>query len=125
MTGIDTRKKKTIVSFLALLFMGAVLYGGYFFFISRGSHPVPQDIRGKNLPTYSESSLKQFDGTNDKLPIYVALDGYVYDVTAGRKFYEVGGTYHRIAGKDASSELHIFGGDIIKSKYPIIGVFQP
>lgn len=77
-----------------------------------------------NLPVYTAVSLAHYDGTDDKLPIYIALDGYVYDVTSGKEFYVPGGTYHSIAGKDASQELHIFGGSIIKEKYKIVGVFS-
>ncbi|MBI5817263.1 MAG: cytochrome B5 [Candidatus Yonathbacteria bacterium] len=75
------------------------------------------------MSAYTALSLARYDGTNEKLPIYIALDGYVYDVTPGKEFYIPGGAYHSIAGKDGSSELHSFGGNIIKEKYKIVGVF--
>lgn len=49
-----------------------------------------------------EVQLKAFDGTDPSRPIYVALNGTIYDVTAGARFYGPGGTYHVLAGKDAS-----------------------
>lgn len=79
---------------------------------------------GSDLPQYDSESLKAYNGTNINLPIYIALDGYVYDVTEGKRFYASGGVYHSLAGHDASKELHVLGGDIIKEKYPVIGIFK-
>lgn len=76
---------------------------------------------GKTLRKFTTEELKKYDGTDPKLPIYLVLDGNVYDVTRGSEFYKVGGPYHYLAGKDSSFELHIVGGDIIKRKYPVIG----
>lgn len=70
---------------------------------------------------FTTEELKKYDGTDSKLPIYIALDGNVYDVTKGKEFYIPGAPYHSLAGKDSSVELHIAGGDIIKRKYPIVG----
>lgn len=75
----------------------------------------------KPLPKFTKTELKKYNGTNPSLPIYLVLDGYVYDVTKGSEFYKVGGAYHYLAGKDSSFELHMVGGDIIKRKYPVIG----
>jgi predicted heme/steroid binding protein len=73
---------------------------------------------------YTGSELQKFNGTDAKLPIYLAMDGYVYDVTNGRDFYAPGGPYHYLAGKDSSADLHIAGGSIIRAKYPIVGIFR-
>ena len=73
-------------------------------------------VSDKNLPTFTPDSLKKYNGTDPDLPIYLVLDGNVYDVT--------GGPYHYLAGKDSSFELHMVGGDIIKRKYPIIGRYK-
>ena len=72
--------------------------------------------------TFTVEELKKYSGDNISLPIYLAFEGKVYDVTAGKKFYEPGGAYHYLAGTDATSELHIAGGGIIKSKYPVVGI---
>lgn len=42
------------------------------------------------LPRFTLDQLADFDGSNPNLPLYVALLGEVYDVTAGRKFYGPG-----------------------------------
>lgn len=75
------------------------------------------------LPTFTIAQLALHNGSDASLPIYIALDGYVYDVTQGKKFYQSGGVYHYLAGKDSSNTLHIMGGATIKQKYPIVGVF--
>lgn len=104
---------------VAGLLLAAIVY--YFLFPHNSKPPpVPDD-----LPKYTAATLITYNGDMDGLPIYVALDGYVYDVTAGKSYYAPGGTYHSIAGKDASAQLHVFGGDIIRQKYPIVGILMP
>jgi len=48
------------------------------------------------------SQLSTYDGTNPELPIYLAINGTVFDVTAGRHTYGPGGSYSVFAGKDAT-----------------------
>ncbi|KAG4034508.1 hypothetical protein MFRU_003g04680 [Monilinia fructicola] len=50
----------------------------------------------------TDADLPRYDGTNPELPIYLALNGTIYDVTAGRRHYGPGGGYHFFAGVDAS-----------------------
>ncbi len=72
--------------------------------------------------TFTEKELAPFDGTDPNLPIYLGLNGQVYDVSAGRDYYKVGGPYHFLAGRDSSTELNLIGGSLIKKKYPVIGL---
>lgn len=77
------------------------------------------------LPTYTLDSIVEFDGTDQNKPVYIAYEGYVYDVSSGREdFYNVGKDYHYLAGKDSTSELNIVGGSIIKKKYKIVGTYK-
>lgn len=46
--------------------------------------------------------LAAFDGTDESRPIYLAINGTIYDVTVGRRIYGPGGSYHWFAGCDAS-----------------------
>lgn len=73
--------------------------------------------------TFTAKDLKKYDGTDPSLPIYIAMNSLVYDVTAGKEFYQTGGSYHYLAGRDSSNELNFIGGGIIKAKYPVIGQF--
>ncbi|KAF3993501.1 hypothetical protein FT663_01836 [Candidozyma haemuli var. vulneris] len=50
--------------------------------------------------TLDELSL--YNGTSPELPIYVAINGTVYDVTSSPRFYGPGGTYHAFSGRDSA-----------------------
>ncbi|KAF8639745.1 hypothetical protein AX17_001007 [Amanita inopinata Kibby_2008] len=50
---------------------------------------------------FTEGFLAEFDGTTPGKPIYLAIDGDVYDVTGGTA-YQPGGSYHILAGVDAA-----------------------
>lgn len=50
----------------------------------------------------TEEDLKQYDGTDPEKPIYLAIDGTIFDVSASPVFYGPGGHYHHFTGKDAS-----------------------
>ncbi|ORX89194.1 cytochrome b5, partial [Basidiobolus meristosporus CBS 931.73] len=50
----------------------------------------------------SESELSLYNGEDPKLPVYIAIDGEVYDVTPGKEFYGKGGGYGFFSGRDAS-----------------------
>lgn len=78
----------------------------------------------ESLPVYDTESLSVFNGEDTNLPIYIALEGKVYDVTEGKKHYEPGGHYNFLAGTDGTKPLKLFGGDTIKKKYPIVGTFS-
>ncbi|KAJ3061905.1 hypothetical protein HDU98_002213 [Podochytrium sp. JEL0797] len=52
--------------------------------------------------TLTPAELKQYDGTDPSKPIYLAINGKVYDVTAGRDFYGPQGGYKFFAGVDAA-----------------------
>ncbi|KAE8710504.1 putative steroid-binding protein 3 [Hibiscus syriacus] len=49
--------------------------------------------------------LLQFNGSDPSKPIYVAINGCIFDVTSGKSFYGPGGAYAMFAGKDASRAL--------------------
>jgi len=59
----------------------------------------------KNDPITKEA-LKKYDGTNGG-PIYLAVKGYVFDVSSKPEMYGPGGGYHVFAGKDGSKGLGI------------------
>jgi predicted heme/steroid binding protein len=46
--------------------------------------------------------LAAYDGTDPEKPIYLAINGTIYDVTAGRRIYGPDGSYKYFAGCDAS-----------------------
>ncbi|KAF2764442.1 hypothetical protein EJ03DRAFT_378608 [Teratosphaeria nubilosa] len=50
----------------------------------------------------TEKEMEQYDGTDDSKPIYLAINGTIFDVSASPSFYGPGGHYHHFTGKDAS-----------------------
>ncbi len=50
----------------------------------------------------TDTQLALYNGTDESLPLYLALNGTIYDVSAGRRVYGPGGSYHVFAGKDAA-----------------------
>lgn len=69
-----------------------------------GSHPHTHT----NLPfqnghiRLTDTALSHYDGTDPSKPIYLALNGTIYDVSANPKTYGPGGSYHFFAGRDAA-----------------------
>lgn len=51
---------------------------------------------------FSESLLARFDGKYEENPVYIAIDGDVYDVSSNRRVYGPGGSYAPMAGVDAA-----------------------
>ncbi|MEI8232588.1 MAG: cytochrome b5 domain-containing protein [bacterium] len=94
------------------------------FYLRRANQNIPQ--LDSNLPSFNQIELAKYNGDDTNLPIYLVLDGYVYDVSAGRaNFYGPGEAYHDLVGKDSSTLLHLVGGNIIQQKYSIVGVYKP
>lgn len=56
------------------------------------------------LPSCSRAQLARFNGV-DNPKIYVAIRGYIYDVTDNPDKYGVGKSYHKLVGKDVSRLL--------------------
>lgn len=50
----------------------------------------------------TDAQLLEYDGTDPNKPIYLALNGTIYDVSASRHTYGPGGSYHFFAGHDAA-----------------------
>lgn len=48
------------------------------------------------------SQLALYNGTDPSLPIYLAVNGTIFDVTSGARFYGPGAAYHYAAGCEAN-----------------------
>lgn len=64
--------------------------------------PLPPPVQVGEI---SEEELKQYDGSDSKKPLLMAIKGQIYDVSQSRMFYGPGGPYALFAGKDASRAL--------------------
>lgn len=67
---------------------------------SAASQAPPVSTKGKLRLTDAE--LLAFTGEDPEKPIYVALNGTIFDVSSGRGFYGPGGHYGHFAGRDAT-----------------------
>ncbi|KAH7345655.1 cytochrome b5-like heme/steroid binding domain-containing protein [Rhizoctonia solani] len=54
---------------------------------------------------YTLAELSAYNGLDSSKPVYVAIKGTVFDVTAKRDVYGPGGSYSVFAGKDGSKGL--------------------
>lgn len=119
-------KRKAVL--LSIMCVGVVAAGIFALFFMKSDGTPTMGNRGANdlnsLPFFTEAELAKYDGTDPQLPIYIGLNGYVYDVSEGKKYYAPEGAYHYLAGKDSSKSLRMIGGDIIKSKYPVVGILR-
>ncbi|GAO16244.1 uncharacterized protein UV8b_08242 [Ustilaginoidea virens] len=54
-------------------------------------------------PIYlTEKELLAYDGRDADKPLYLAINGTIYDVSGGRRMYGPGGSYSVFAGRDAA-----------------------
>ncbi|KAH0839597.1 cytochrome b5 [Lanmaoa asiatica] len=90
-----------LLKFIVYLLLIISLAGKFF----TGSFLWEYDGKWARLKTYwpepsgrlfSESYLVTFDGTDANKPIYIAIDGDVYDVSSNRRTYGPGGPYHNM-----------------------------
>lgn len=69
-------------------------------------NPVSTNANMRGLqrgPLYlTDEELSAYDGKDASKPVYIALNGTIYDVTAGRHVYGPGGSYNFFAGRDAT-----------------------
>lgn len=120
-TRMKTSMKMTKKWLLLLLIIPVAVFAiGYYQRTVQAKKEVATSVTS-GLVEYSLEELAKYDGTDPQKPIYIGMNGLVYDVTAGRNYYEPNGSYHFLAGKDSSEQLNLIGGDIIKRKYPVIG----
>ncbi|KAF5321705.1 hypothetical protein D9619_001068 [Psilocybe cf. subviscida] len=92
-----------LLKFLVVLLICIALAGKFF----TGSYTWENRSKWLQLQTYmptdqrlfSEIGLKEYNG--DGRPLYLAIDGDVYDVSSG-KAYQPGGSYHHFVGTDAA-----------------------
>ncbi|KAM5532720.1 hypothetical protein V8D89_013612 [Ganoderma adspersum] len=93
-----------ILKFILYAALFVVLAGKFFTgsFLWEQELPNLRQFVPTNQRLFSESLLAQYDGTDAEKPVFIAIDGDVYDVSSNRATYGPGGSYHMMAGKDAA-----------------------
>jgi predicted heme/steroid binding protein len=120
-------KKKIFMLWLLLLvvtLVGTIFGLIYRDYNQRAILESTKNIDVGKLKLISLDELKNYNGDDLSKPIYIGMNGYIYDVSKGYEFYKTGATYHYLAGKDSSEELNMIGGDIIAKKYPIVARYK-
>ncbi|KAJ4441159.1 hypothetical protein ANN_11010 [Periplaneta americana] len=80
--------------------------------------PVPAEPELPKLRRdFTVEELKPYDGTGQDGRILVAVNGKVFDVTKGKRFYGPGGPYSAFGGRDASRGLATFSVVSSKDEY--------
>lgn len=99
---------------LNLILLAVLAYTLYSVFRPTPPPKMPKEAPATVFRTFTPPTLLEFDG-NDGKPVYLAVRGRVFDVTAGRNFYGPGGPYANFAGRDASRGLanHSFDEDML------------
>lgn len=54
----------------------------------------PYNPFAKSIKEFTPRELARYDGSSPDRPVYVAVDGEVYDVSANRRIYGKGGSYN-------------------------------
>lgn len=96
--------------FLASCALSYVISGGETFFWGMKEKPDyltkdywKEKLRGPDPPIYlTLEELARYDGTIEDEPVYLSINGTIYDVSNGRRIYGPGGSYHYFAGCDAA-----------------------
>lgn len=100
-----------IYSPLNMVLVGIITILVYKIFRSR-QQPAPAPAPEPELPRlrkdFTVAELRKFDGTQPDGRVLVAVNGTVYDVTKGKRFYGPGGPYAAFGGRDASRGLATF-----------------
>ncbi|XP_026745738.1 membrane-associated progesterone receptor component 2-like [Trichoplusia ni] len=92
---------------ITAVIVAVLLYKIYTKFIK-----VPVEAPAVDLPKLRKdmtvAELRQYDGQQAGKRVLVAVNGWIFDVTRGRRFYGPGGPYAAFGGKDASRGLATF-----------------
>jgi len=88
----------------------------------KSSDPPPKkepELEPLKKQDFTLEQLREYDGKSNDGRILIAVNGKVFDVTKGKRFYGPGGNYGLFAGHDASRALATFslGEDSLKNDY--------
>ncbi|XP_041352928.1 neudesin-like [Gigantopelta aegis] len=56
----------------------------------------------KPVRIFTDSQLKEYDGSDASKPLYMAIKGVVFDVSSGEDFYGKGSPYNALIGIDST-----------------------
>ncbi|KAK5131529.1 hypothetical protein LTR08_000856 [Meristemomyces frigidus] len=93
-----------ILAVASLFAAGWLWYSGAF--SSSPSTTAAADLASSSTPApgqaLTDAQLREYDGSDPDKPLYLAINGTIFDVSSGRGFYGPGGHYGHFAGRDAN-----------------------
>lgn len=100
-------------SYMNIALVGLIVFLLYKILKSRSDEsnrpsPPPEPELPKLRRDFTIQELKKYDGNQPDGRVLVAVNGTVYDVTRGKRFYGPGGPYAAFGGRDASRGLATF-----------------
>ncbi len=105
-----------------LIYIFIILIIFFIILIFRNHIPGNKYISIETLPLFTLEELKKYNDDDPNLPIYISYNDLIYDVSAGRdEYYCKTCSYNYLTGKDSTELLDMFGGTLIKLKYPVVG----
>ncbi|XP_059375327.1 neudesin-like [Carassius carassius] len=78
----------------------------------------------KPVRLFTEEELQRYDGSEEGQPIYMAIKGVVFDVTAGKEFYGKGAPYNALVGKDSTRAVAKMSLDPADLTYDTTGLTE-
>ncbi|XP_013779073.1 membrane-associated progesterone receptor component 1-like [Limulus polyphemus] len=108
------------LNLILLTICGFLIYK-IFFAKERTPSPTPKS-KEVELPPLKKrdmtlEELKNYNGMDSDGRICVAVNGKIFDVTKGKRFYGPGGPYYAFAGRDASRGLATFSVEAANDEY--------
>ncbi|XP_065158705.1 membrane-associated progesterone receptor component 1 [Atheta coriaria] len=85
----------------------------------------PEPQLPKLRKDFTPQELRAYDGTQPDGRILVAVNGIVFDVTKGKRFYGPGGPYAAFGGRDASRGLATFSVSASTEGYDDLSDLSP
>merc|ERR1711939_944103 len=101
-----TQVSRTLFRYTAVIVLGTLLLSramtetwtfGY-----KGKWTNVMNWMPRPMKTFTESELFLYNGEDPSLPIYLAIDETVYDVSANPRMYGRGASYNHFAGRDGA-----------------------
>jgi len=84
--------------------------------------PPPPKMKKRDMTV---EELRKYDGKDPNTPVCLAVNGKIFNVSRGRRFYGPDGPYETLAGHDASRAFAMFQTDLVKEEYDDISDLTP
>ncbi|KAI5291420.1 hypothetical protein KEM54_004865 [Ascosphaera aggregata] len=99
----------SVLDILRFIFLAILTSSGLSYLVTQESFTWGYRIKWPAMMAYfrgplelTHAQLALYDGSDPKLPIYLAVNGTIFDVSAGQRMYAKGAAYNKLAGAEAN-----------------------